>query len=55
MLSLSLKTVVVCSSVKQLTMETNLPKVGMVNCVLCAKSREKLQEFFQSIGALSCK
>ena len=54
-LSLSLKAVVVHNSVKSLIMETNLKKRGPVYCVPCAKSREKLQEFFQSECVLFCK
>ena len=55
MSSLSLKTVVVHKSVTSLMTETNLPKEGLVHRVPYAKSREKLQELFQSICVLFCK
>ena len=55
MSSLSLKTVVVHNSVTSLMMETNLQKGGLVHRVPCAKSREKLQEFYQSECELFCK
>ena len=48
MLSLLLKTVVVHNSVKQLMMETNLPKEGLVHCVLCAKSRRNCKNSFRA-------
>ena len=34
-------------------METNLQKRGLVHCVPSAKSRERLQEFFQRVYACS--
>ena len=49
MWSLSLKTVVVHRSVTSLVTETNLRKGGLVHRVPCTKSREKLQELFQSV------
>ena len=49
MSSLSLKTVVVQKSVTSLITETNLQKGGLVYRVPCTKSREKLQELFQSV------
>ena len=55
MSSLSLKTVVVHNSVTSLMMATNLQKGRLVHRVPCAKSREKLQEFFQSVCMLFCK
>ena len=32
-----------------------LPKGGLVHCVPCANSREKLREIFQSVCVLLCK
>ena len=55
MSSLLLKTGVVHKSVKSLTTETNLRKVGPVHRVPCAKSLGKLQELFQSVCVLFCK
>ena len=55
MSSLSLKTVVVHKSVTSLVMETNLRKGGLVHRVPYTKSREKLQELFQSVCVLFCK
>ena len=55
MSSLSLKTVVVHKSVTSLMTETNLQKGGLVHRVPCTKSREKLQELFQSVCVLFCK
>ena len=55
MSSLSLKTVVVHESVALLVMETNLRKGGLVHWVPYTKSREKLQELFQSVCVLFCK
>ena len=52
--NLSLKTVVVHNSVTSLMMKTNLQKGGPVHRVPCAKSGEKLQEFFQSVYVLFC-
>ena len=40
-------------SVKSLTMEENLQKGRLFHRVPCAKSREKLQEFFQSVACCS--
>ena len=54
-LILSLKTVVVHNSVTSLIMATNLQKGGLVHRVPCAKSREKLQEFYRSVCVLFCK
>ena len=50
MSSLLLKTVVVHKSVTSLMMETNLRKGGLVHRVPWTKSREKLQELFQSVA-----
>ena len=55
MSSLSLKTVVVHESVTSLMTETNLQKGGLVHRVPYTKSREKLQELFQSVCVLFCK
>ena len=55
MSSLSLKTVVVHNSVTSLMTVTNLQKKGLVHRVPCSKSREKLQELFQSVWVLFCK
>ena len=55
MSSLSLKTVVVHKSVTSLVMETNLRKGGLVHRVPYTKSRENLQELFQSVCVLFCK
>ena len=55
MSSLSLKTVVVHKSVTSLMTETNLQKGGLVHRVPYTKSREKLQELFQSVCVLFCK
>ena len=55
MSNLSLKTVVVHKSVTSLVMETNLRKEGFVHRVPYTKSREKLQELFQSVYVLFCK
>ena len=55
MSSLSLKTVVVHKSVTSVMMEANLRKGGLVHRVPCTKSREKLQELFQSAFVLFCK
>ena len=52
MSSLSVKTVVVHTSVTSLIMETDFQKRGLVHRVPCAKSREKLREFFQSVCVL---
>ena len=52
--NLSLKTVVVHNSVTSVMMKTNLQKGGLVHRVPYAKSREKLQEFFQSVYVLFC-
>ena len=49
MSSLSLKTVVVHESLTSFMTETNLQKGGLVHRVPCKKSREKLQELFQSV------
>ena len=49
MSSLSLKTVVVHKSLTSFMTETNLQKGGLVHRVPCTKSREKLQELFQSV------
>ena len=54
MSSLSLKTVVVHNNIS-LGMETNLRKGGLVHRVPYTKSREKLQELFQSVCGLFCK
>ena len=51
MSSLSLKTIVV----HNVMMEANLRKGGLVHRVPCTKSREKLQELFQSACVLFCK
>ena len=53
--SLSLKTIVVHKSVTSLVMETNLRKGGLVHRVPYTKSREKLQELFQSVCVLFFK
>ena len=42
------------NSVTSLMMKTNLQKGGLVHRVPYAKSREKLQEFFQSVYVLFC-
>ena len=55
MTSLSLKTVVVHMSITSLITGTNLQKGGLVHRVPCTKSREKLQELFQSVCVLFCK
>ena len=55
MLSLSLKTVVVHKSVTSLMIGTKLQKGGLVHRVPYTKSREKLQELFQSVCVLFCK
>ena len=55
MSSLSLKTVVVHKSVTSLMTETNLQKGGLVHRVPYTKSREKLQELFQSVCVLFFK
>ena len=55
MSSLSLKTVVVHNNITSLVMETNLRKGGLVHRVPYTKSREKLQELFQSVCVLFCK
>ena len=52
MSSLSLKTVVVYKSVTSSMTETNLQKGGLVHRVPETKSREKLQELFQSVCVL---
>ena len=52
MSSLSLKTVVVYKSITSLMMETNFQKGELVHRVPCTKSREKLQELFQSVCVL---
>ena len=52
MSSLSVRTVVVHNTVKSLMMETDLKRGGLVHRVPCAKSREKLQEFFQNVCVL---
>ena len=54
MSSLSLKTVVVYKSITSLMMETNFQKGELVHRVPCTKSREKLQELFQSVCVLFC-
>ena len=51
----SLKTIVVHYSVTSLMMATNLQKGGRVHRVPCTKTREKLQELFQSVCVLLCK
>ena len=53
MLSLSVKTIVVHNTVKPLMMGKSLKKGGLVHRIPCAKSRGKLQEFFQSVCVLS--
>ena len=55
MSSLSLKTVVVHKSVTSLVTEKNFQKGGLVHRVPYTKSREKLQELFQSVCVLFCK
>ena len=50
MSSLSFNRVLVHDSVKSLTMEANLQKGRLFHRVPCAKSREKLQEFFLSVA-----
>ena len=55
MSSLSLKTVVVHRSITSLMIEANLRKGGLVHLVPYTKSREKLQELFQSVYVLFCK
>ena len=55
MLSFSLKTVVVHKSVTSLVMEKHLRKGGLVHRAPYTKSREKLQELFQSVCVLFCK
>ena len=52
MSSFSLKTIVVHKSVISLVMETNLRKGRLVHRVPYTKSREKLQELFQSVCGL---
>ena len=50
MSNLSLNSVVVHDSGKSFTMEANLQKGRLFHRVPCVKSREKLQEFFQSVA-----
>ena len=55
MSNLSLKTVLVHNSVTPWMIETNLQKVGLVNRVPCAKSREKLHNSFREYACCFCK
>ena len=55
MSSLSFKTAVVHKRVTSLVVETNLRKGELVHRVPYTKSREKLQELFQSVCVLFCK